>query len=115
MGLNHFMKVDEMTGYAQHKGLPAPKLSVIASGLVLVLGGLGIVVGILPVVSGIAVAGFLVVAALFMHDFWAVEEDEMQNEMIHFLKNIIITGGALAFAVLGTQSWPYSAGIGLGL
>ena len=33
MGLNHFMNVEEMTGYAEFKGLPAPRFSVIASGL----------------------------------------------------------------------------------
>jgi len=35
MGLNHFMDVDTMAGYAEFKGLPAPRFSVIASGLVL--------------------------------------------------------------------------------
>ena len=37
MGLNHFLQTDEMTGYAQHKGVPAPQLSVIASGAALAL------------------------------------------------------------------------------
>ena len=113
MGLNHFLNVEEMTGYAQFKGLPAPKLSVLASGAVLVLGGLGIVAGAFPLVSALAVAGFLVVSAVTMHDFWAVEAEEQQDEMTAFLKNVSMAGGALAIGALTAQSWAVGLGIGL--
>lgn len=113
MGLNHFLNVDQMAGYAEHKGLPAPKLSVVGSGAVLVLGGLAIAAGVYPVVAAVAVALFLVTAALLFHDFWAVPEDQQQEEMTHFLKNVALTGGALAFGALGHQAWSYSAGFGL--
>ncbi|NIB98952.1 DoxX family protein [Halobacterium sp. R2-5] len=111
MGLNHFMQLEAMTGYAQHKGLPAPKLSVLASGLVLVLGGLSVVIGVLPVVGAAALAAFLVVSALTMHDFWAVPEDQQQDEMTGFLKNIGLAGGALAVAAYATTGWGYSVGV----
>ena len=113
MGLNHFLQSEEMTGYAQYKGLPAPRLSVLASGAVLVLGGLGIIVGAFPLVSALAVAGFLVVSALMMHDFWAVDEDQQQDELTHFLKNVVMAGGALAIAALTAQSGAFGLGIGL--
>lgn len=113
MGLNHFLQIDAMAGYAEHKGLPAPRLSVLASGALLVLGGAGIAAGAFPVLSGVAVAAFLVVAAVTMHDFWAVPEDQQQDEMTQFLKNAIMAGGALALAAVGTQEWAYSLGIGL--
>lgn len=111
-GLNHFLQTEQMTGYAQHKGVPAPQLSVLASGAVLVLGGLSIVAGVAPVAGGITVAAFLVVAALLFHDFWAVPEDQQQDEMTSFLKNVALAGGALALAALGVSNWAYSAGIG---
>jgi uncharacterized membrane protein YphA (DoxX/SURF4 family) len=113
MGLNHFLQLEQTAGYAEFKGLPAPKLSVVASGAVLTLGGLGIVVGALPLVSALAVAGFLVVSALIMHDFWAVDEDQQQDELTHFLKNVVMAGGALAIAALTVQNWAFSLGIGL--
>lgn len=113
MGMNHFMNREEMIGYATHKGLPMPAVGVYVSGAVLVLGGLGLVTGVFPVLSGLAIALFLIVAAITMHDFWAVPEAETQNEMIHFLKNMVMMGGALAFAAVGTQAWAYSVGIGL--
>jgi putative oxidoreductase len=113
MGLNHFLQLEQMAGYAEFKGLPAPKLSVVASGALLVLGGLGIIVGAFPLVSALAIAGFLVVSALMMHDFWAVDEDQQQDELTGFLKNVVMAGGALAIAALTTQSWAFSLGIGL--
>jgi uncharacterized membrane protein YphA (DoxX/SURF4 family) len=112
-GLNHFLQTDAMTGYAQHEGLPLPRLSVLGSGALLVLGGVGIVVDAFPLVSGVAVAGFLVVSALLMHDFWAADAESRDDERTHFLKNVAMAGGALALAVLGTR--PGVLGLGIGL
>ena len=113
MGLNHFMQADQLTGYAQHKGLPAPKLAVFASGAVLVLGGLAVVLGAFPVVGALAVAAFLVLSAVVMHDFWAVPEEQQQDEMTAFLKNVALAGGALAIATVATTEWAYSIGVSL--
>jgi hypothetical protein len=33
-----------------------------------------------------------------MHDFWTIDDEEQQEqEMFHFLKNLALLGGALAF------------------
>ncbi|MGB9963636.1 DoxX family protein [Halobacterium hubeiense] len=113
MGLNHFMQTESMTGYAEHKGLPAPKLSVLASGAVLVLGGISVAVGVLPVIGAVALAGFLAVSALTMHNFWAVPEDQQQDEMTGFLKNAALAGAALAVAASAATGWAYSVGVTL--
>ncbi len=113
MGLNHFMQTDGLAQYAAHKGVPAPRLSVLSSGAVLVLGGLSIVLGILPLVGGAVVAAFLLGSAVLMHDFWAVPEDQQQDEMTQFLKNAALSGGAIAFAALAGQTWSLSVGLGL--
>lgn len=113
MGLNHFKQTEQMAEYAQQKGVPAAKFSVLASGAVLVLGGLSIVTGVLPVVGALAVAGFLVVSAFLMHDFWAVPEDQQQSEMTNFLKNVALAGGALAIAAFAFSPWAYSVGVSL--
>ena len=113
-GLNHFMQTDEMTGYAEFKGLPAPRFSVIASGLVLVLGGVGVVVGAFPVLAAGALAAFLLVSAVTMHDFWSVDDpEEKQNEMTGFLKNVYGAGAAVALLAVGGTAWPYALGLGL--
>ena len=102
-----------MTGYASHKGLPAPRFNVIASGVVLLLGGLGIVFGIFPTIASIALAAFLLAAAVLFHDFWSVPEEQQQSEMTNFLKNVALAGGAIAIGIFGLTSWEYSLGIGL--
>lgn len=112
-GLNHFLDTEGMTGYAQHKGLPAPKLSVLGSGLLLIAGGLAVVIGVFPVLAALTVAVFLVVAAVVFHDFWAVPEGQRQDEMTSFLKNVALAGGALALAVLATETWAFSPDLGL--
>lgn len=113
MGLNHFVQTEQMTGYARHKGLPAPRLGVLGSGAILVVAGLAIVVGVFPLLAAAALAAFLLVSAVVFHDFWAVPEDQQQDEMTNFLKNVVMAGGALAFGAIASQSWGLSVGLGL--
>jgi len=114
MGLNHFTDVDTMAGYAEFKGLPAPRFSVIASGIVLALGGVGVAAGAFPVLAAGGLAVFLLVSAVTMHDFWSVDDpEEKQSEMTGFLKNVYGAGAALALLAVGGTAWPYAVGLGL--
>lgn len=113
MGLNHFASLDEMAGYAEFKGLPAPRLSVLASGIVLVFGGLSLIAGVFPTIGAAVLALFLLAAAVTMHDFWRAEGEEAQNEMTSFLKNVYGAGAALAFLAVAGATWPYAVNIGL--
>lgn len=109
MGVNHFLQTDAMTGYARSKGVPVARLSVLGSGLVLVLGGLSVALGLFPLLGAALLVAFHVVVTPTMHDFWNVDDPEaQQNEMTHFLKNAIITGGALLLVAVGGSTWPYS-------
>jgi len=112
-GLNHFSDVDRMAGYAEAKGLPAPRLSVLLSGGTLIFGGLGIALGAFPAVAAGAIAAFLVVSTPTMHDFWAVPDDQRESELTSFLKNATMLGAALAFLALSGTAWPYAVGIGV--
>jgi putative oxidoreductase len=114
MGLNHFMQTESMTGYAEAKGLPAPRLGVLGSGGLLVLAGLGIAAGVFPVVAAGALAVFLLTSAVVFHDFWTVEDPEtQQQEMTDFLKNVALAGGALTLLAAGGAEWPLAAGLTL--
>jgi uncharacterized membrane protein YphA (DoxX/SURF4 family) len=112
-GLNHFTSVDAMTGYAEAKGLPLPRVGVVGSGVVLVGGGVGVAVGAAPVLAAGALATFLLASAVLFHDFWAAPEDQRQNEMNHFLKNVAMAGGALVLLAAGPQVWTYGVGVGV--
>jgi uncharacterized membrane protein YphA (DoxX/SURF4 family) len=113
MGVNHFTNAGDMAGYAEMKGVPAPGLSVVGTGVVLLLGGISIITGAFVVVGAGALAAFLLVSAVLMHDFWAAEGEQQQTEMTQFLKNVSLAGGALGFLALASLPWPYAVGAGL--
>lgn len=113
-GLNHFLNLDDMSGYAEMQGVPAPTLGVVVSGLALIGGGLGIVLGAFPLLAAAALIVFFVVVTPTMHPFWSVDDPEQsQTEMINFLKNLELLGASLVFLVLANESWPYALGLGL--
>jgi putative oxidoreductase len=114
MGLSHFTGLDGLSGYADAKGVPAPRLSVIVSGLILLVGGLAIVLGVYPLLGATAIALFFLVVTPVMHDFWTVNEpDQRQAEMTNFLKNAMLFGAALVLAALSETTWPYALNINI--
>jgi putative oxidoreductase len=99
-GINHLKQADAMTGYAQFKKVPMPKLSVQLSGVVMLLGGLSVILGVWTDIGALVLSVLLVLMAVKMHDFWKADAASKQQEMIGFLKNISMAGGALfIFAV----------------
>jgi uncharacterized membrane protein YphA (DoxX/SURF4 family) len=107
-GINHLTKADAMTGYAQFKKVPLPKLSVQLSGILMMLGGLSIILGVYLDLGALVLAVILVAMAVKMHDFWAADAASKQTEMIGFLKNISMAGGALfLFAIAATENSTY--------
>ena len=112
-GLNHLTKADHMVPYAQMKGVPMPKLSVQLSGLLLFLGGLSVILGVWTDLGALVLAVLLVVMAVKMHDFWTQSDPQAkQTEMIGFMKNIGLAGGALfIFAIAAMENSNYGPAI----
>ncbi|MFC7069125.1 DoxX family membrane protein [Halobaculum lipolyticum] len=113
MGLNHFMMTDGLAGYSEAKGIPAPRLATLFSGGLLLFGGLGVAAGAFVALAAGGLAVFLLVSAVTIHDFWAVPEDQQQDQMTQFLKNVVMAGASLAFLALSSATWPYALGISL--
>ena len=92
-GVNHFLNSKMMSGYAGSKGVPAPMLAVIGSGLLIVLGGLGVLFQMYVQWSLALIVLFLIPVTLMMHNFWA-DKDPMarMNNRIGFLKNMALLG-----------------------
>lgn len=105
-GINHLVpkNVAAMAGYAQFKKVPAPKLAVQLSGIVLVLGGLSIILGVYADLGAIVIAALLAVMAIKMHDFWTADDASKQSEMISFMKNISMAGGALFIFAIAAKT-----------
>ncbi len=96
-GTNHLQKARDMAPYAESKGIPAPELAVKLSAVPLIFGGASLLLGVKPKLGALAILGFLAGVSPIMHDFWRMEnpEERMKN-MIDFMKNTALAGGALA-------------------
>ena len=85
-----------MTGYAQYKKVPAAKLSVIVSGLMILVGGVFVALGIYADLGALLIAIFLIPTAFIMHAFWKeTDATAKMNETIGFFKDLSLAGAAL--------------------
>ena len=108
--VNHFTNLEMLSGYAASKGVPAPKVAVIGTGLLLLIGGLSILLGYQPVIGVAAIVIFFLGVTFKMHNFWAIEDQQMRMvEMVNFMKNMALMGSALMFLAI-PQPWPFSLG-----
>lgn len=95
-GVGHFMQTDAMAGYAESRGLPMAKLSVLGSGALFALSGLSILLGVWADLGALVLAVVLVVTAVLMHAFWKeTDAQAKQMEMISFNKDVALGGAAL--------------------
>jgi putative oxidoreductase len=90
-------------------GLPLPPLAfVVAVGLELG-GGLLLIAGYQVRAVAIALAVFSVVAGMAFHTNFAD-----QNQMIHFLKNVMLAGGLLEIAAFGAGAFSLDSRLSTG-
>ena len=100
-GIAHLTKLQAMTGYAQFKKVPAAKLSVIVTGLMLIVGGLYLALGVYADLGALLLAIFLIASAFMMHNFWTIQDEQAkQGETINFFKNLALAGAALIIFVM---------------
>jgi uncharacterized membrane protein YphA (DoxX/SURF4 family) len=108
--INHFTRLQMMSGYAASKGVPAPQLFVIVTGILLLIGGVSILLGFRPVLGVVALVIFFIPVSFIMHNFWAVQDPMAKMlEMVNFTKNMGLMGSALMFLAI-PQPWPFSVG-----
>ena len=65
-------------------------------------GGILLVIGLKTRWAAAAILLFTAAAAFLFHSFWSVPADQVQNTMIHFMKNISMVGGLLYVVVYGS-------------
>lgn len=96
-GIHHLMARKDMAAYTAQKGVPAAETAVTLTAVPLLIGGSSLLLGVKPKLGALAILGFLAGVSPIMHDFWRNEDpNERNNNMISFMKNIALAGGALA-------------------
>jgi putative oxidoreductase len=95
-GLSKLGAIGPVTELIRAAGLPLPPLALAVSVLVELGGGLLLVAGYRArVVAGVLALFSLATALIFHHDF------ADQNQMTHFLKNLMMAGGLLQIVASG--------------
>ncbi|AKJ30292.1 DoxX family protein [Caldimonas brevitalea] len=99
-----FSKIDNFggtVGYIGSKGLPLPTVLAGGTAALEVVAGLALLLGWKARWAALVLAVFAVLAALFFHNFWAVDPSQQVAQSISFYKNLAITGGLLYVAAYG--------------
>lgn len=91
-------------GYIASVGLPLPLVGYAIAVAVEVGGSLLLLLGIKTRLAAVAMAIFALATALAFHTNFAD-----QNQMIHFLKNLMIAGGLLQVAAFGAGKFSVDA------
>jgi putative oxidoreductase len=99
-GLGKLAAYSATVGYIAAVGLPAPSLAFIVAVAVELGGGLLLLSGYRARFVSLAMAVFCVATALFFHHNFAD-----QNQMIHFLKNVMMAGGLLQITYFGAGAF----------
>jgi putative oxidoreductase len=95
-GFSKLAAVGPTTDAIRAAGLPLPSLALVVSVAVELGGGLLLVAGYQARVVAAALALFCLATAVSFHSNFAD-----QNQMIHFLKNVMMAGGLLQIVAFG--------------
>ena len=99
-GPRHFLS--QTIGYAASQGVPLASILVPLSGILALAGGLSILLGYRAKIGAWLIALFLVPVTLMLHKFWGISDPMMaQMQMVMFMKNVSMLGGALFISQFG--------------
>jgi putative oxidoreductase len=100
----HLLQGRQGIQYAKMYGVPMAEIGLPLTGVMAVVGGALVALGLWGDVGALLIAAFLVLITPLMHAFWR-EEDPMQkqSQMINFMKNVGLLGGALALFYVWNQ------------
>ena len=87
-------------------GLPSPHVLAAFAGAAELLGGAALIFGFLARPAAVGLILFMIPTTLLFHNFWAYTGNDMQVQLINFMKNLAIIGG-LAL-VVGSGAGRYS-------
>jgi putative oxidoreductase len=92
--------------YAASQGVPMASILVPLAGAISFFGALSVLLGYHARIGAWMIVLFLAVVTPTMHRFWTVADPMMhQMQMINFMKNLSMLGGALLISQFGAGPW----------
>jgi putative oxidoreductase len=105
---NDFTK--QTIAFSASQGVPLAWIAVPLSGVVAIAGGLSILLGYRAKLGAWLIVLFLIPVTLMLHKFWTVQDPMMaQIQMILFMKNVSMLGGALLVSQFGAGPFSLDA------
>ena len=105
---NHFTR--QTMAFSASQGVPLASIAVPLSGVVAIAGGLSILLGCRGKLGAWLIVLFLIPVTLMLHKFWTVQDPMMaQIQMILFMKNVSMLGGALLISQFGAGTFSLDA------
>jgi putative oxidoreductase len=107
-GANHFSS--QIIAYAASQGVPLASISVPLSGVIALVGGSSILLGYHAKIGAWLIVLFLVPVTLALHKFWGISDPmAAQMQMVMFMKNVSMLGGALLISQFGAGPFSLDA------
>jgi putative oxidoreductase len=107
-GANHFSA--KTIAFSASQGVPLASIAVPLSGVMAIAGGLSILLGYRAKLGAWLIVLFLIPVTVMMHKFWTVQDPMMaQIQMILFMKNVSMLGGALLISQFGAGPFSLDA------
>ena len=101
-GFNKFSDFSGTAGFMSGAGLPAAEFLLVLTILIELAGGLLIVLGLYTRQLSLILFLFMIPVTAVFHNPWAAGDlAQVQQQMIHFLKNLAIMGGLLHLYAFG--------------
>ncbi|PSQ15890.1 hypothetical protein BRD00_12820 [Halobacteriales archaeon QS_8_69_26] len=116
MAFNNLADLGNVSDRIGEAGVPYPTVATVAASVPLLFSAAAITLGVYPVVGAAYLVVFMAVTTVTVHNFLGIDDtEEQENEIFHFLKNLLILAAALVFLslALGSEAWPYGLGITL--
>jgi putative oxidoreductase len=109
----HLRQREMATGYSRQMGAPAPEITVVLTGIQILVAGLMIALGIWVDLAALLIVAFLIPTNYWMHPYWKMDDPEQKLfNRTQFWKNVALMGGALILFFLYQQ---YGEEIGLNI
>lgn len=113
MAFNNLADLGNIAGKIGATGVPYPRIATVAASVPLLFAALSIGLGIYPVLGAAYLVVFLAVTTVVVHNFLGIKDPETQeNEIFHFLKNLLILAAALVFLSLALDGTGWAYGLG---
>lgn len=99
-GIEKFVHYSGTLGYMTRAGLPFPQVLLVASGIVETACALALILGWKARPAALVLVAWMIPVTLIFHN-----PAGGQDAMIHFMKNVAITGGLLMLFAFGPGAW----------